>query len=249
MRKQLFMILGTLSLCCFLSAHVETSDCGATLIEKGSKAESKVKIGMPTDSPCPGSKGATGATGPTGPMGATGPTGTLSSVYATLIQDTSFPLGSESAYQEAEITVPFSLIQRANGITFDEANNTFTLPKGTYFFTFQFSMATDPNNTQGESSFRFTDMYLDLNNDSSRIPLDWTMALNSDQNFNGNIWAGFSGSNIISVANNDTVVKFVLYRDPNYLGGIRFEYDPIGPVPLTTNNSPVRITIHKIGNV
>jgi len=103
-----------------------------------------------------------------------------------------------------------------------------------------------------ERFFRFTDMYLDINNDSSRIALDWNMWLNDatpapPYGFSQYYWASFSGSKIISIGEDNTVVKFILLRDPNWLGPILFAYDPFYPAdPLSTNNNPVRVNIHKI---
>jgi len=218
MKRYPSIILGAISACCLLSTHAIASE--ETAVEKHC---------------CPPK--------------------CFTPIYATLIQSVPTPLGGSDPFiTSQQFLVPFDNIQTAKGITFDEtvAPDSFTLPKGVYCFKFQFSMAvessTSPDITD-ERKFRFTDMYLDLNNDSLRIPLYWNTRIIPGiiGGFNEIYSASFSGSKIISIGSDNTVVKFIVVRDPGNLGAIQFAYDPYNPPnPLTTNNSPVRVNIHKI---
>jgi len=219
MKKQLSIILGALSICCFVSADV-------TLSEKTTDENSTKTRDISYKKP-------------------------FSPAYATLIQDTTYPdpAAIPSWIQSAQITVPFNSIQAAKNITFDETAtpDSFILPKGVYTFDFQFTMEREgPAKIFHERDFRFTDMYLDLNNGSSKIALDWTFGFNSSTTFNTYLWATFTGSRIFSIGTDNTLVKFILVRDSAFLGNIRFTFDQSATPTLTTENSPVRITIHKI---
>jgi len=216
MKKYPSIVLGVVSACCLFSVHVMASEEPA--IEKACKKVTCSKYFTPA--------------------------------YATLVQNTASAWIPSTT---TTITVPFTQIQTAKNITFDDITDTFTLPKGIYAFNFQFTMETQSNTVAGELEFRFTDMYLDINNESARIGLDWNMKLNdggaaaSDIGFNSYYWATFSGSRVLSIGADNTVVKMVLVRDTTYSTvDFRFNYDPTLPYPLTTNNNPVRIDIHKI---
>jgi hypothetical protein len=234
MKKQLSIIFGAISLCCLLSAQMEASDFSGTLVEKRSKAKAKAKIVMPCDSSC-SEKPTCPPKKPDYPKPCSG------SVYATLVET------EISEYTTSiEIRVPLNQIQAAEGVTFDADNDTFTLPKGIYTFQFQFSMETEVVEG-GIPYFDFEHMYLNINGDSSRIPLDWTMAANTEGEFNTNDWASFSGSRIFTIGADNTVVKFILSRYPSGpLGAIRFSFKSTSRTP---NNNPVRITLHKIGDI
>jgi len=210
MKKQLSIILGALSVCCFVSAHVMASEKTVDENSLKTRAISCKKSFTPA--------------------------------HATIIQAT-----TSGWISTAQMTVPFEALQTAKNITFDPTNLTFTLPKGVYTFDFQFTMERQgPANIIHELDFRFTDMYLDIDNDTSRIALDWNLGFNSDLGFNSYVWAIFSGSKIISIGADNTVVKFILVRDAGYKGNIRFTYNPSTTPTLTTENNPVRISIHKI---
>ncbi len=252
MKKQLSIILSILSVCSLLSASIEASDFDGTLQEKGSKAKSKAKITMSGSSCCQGKPGNQGATGPTGATGPAGATGSLSSVYATLAQEGA---SEEFSYQEgAVVTVPLNEMdpETAKGVIFSAANNTFTLPKGLYTIHFEFTINTPY--ADGAASLRFTNIYLDLNGDSSRIPLSWVLSLmgeaenlhfNVSENFNE--WGCVSGSKLFKISQDDTVVKLMIEYDAENYYKTTFEFPNI-PVE-SLDNKAVRITLHKISDL
>jgi len=250
-KKQLSIILSILSVCSLLSASIEASDFDGTLQEKGSKAKSKAKITMSGSSCCQGNPGNQGATGPAGP---TGPTGPFSPVFATLARNERSEVFSGAGMNP--ITVPLDEIdfETAEGVTFSAANHTFTLPKGFYTIHFEFTMALENDNFQ-PTAFRFTNIYLDLNGDSSRIPLSWIMSINDwnllhSEDPPADYWATFSGSKTFKISQDGTVAKFMIRRLTDNLDGIRFErlsssnggYHP----GEEEDNVAVRITLHKI---
>jgi len=256
MKKQLSIILGTLSLCCLLSANIEASVSSGTLAEKGSKAKAKAKIVMPCGPccperpPCPPKKPPCPAEKPPCP---TKKPPSPQSAYATLIYAET---ETDPWINALDIIVPFTSIQAAKNVTLDTATSTFTLPKGTYSINFQFVIITDGsgNTAKDNVSFlRFTNMYLDLNNGASTVALDWAMGLDDSGNMNSAPWASFSGSKIFSVAADNTVVKFVLHRTEEISGtlNIKFssQFDIYASFADLLNNNAVRVTLHKIDDV
>jgi len=240
MKKQLTIILSALSMCCLISAHVDASDFSGTLVEKGSKAKAKAKIIMPCGS-CHQGK-APCKKPPCHPPAP--PKKCPQPVYATLVETEA----SEDLSGSETIVVPLNNMapSTAQGVTFNNANDSFTLPKGVYSFHFQFTM--ELRTSQQEDQFRFTDIYLDLNNDSSRIPLTWNLAIDSNGVFGSSSpWASFSGSRIFTITADNTVVKMVILRNSQYLDLIGFGFPTDGNPNV--NNDPVRFTLHKINDV
>jgi len=211
MKKYPSIVLGAISVCCLISAHVMASFEPA--IERSCTKAACSKYFTPA--------------------------------YATLTQNTAYP--ASGWLTTSQITVPLNRIEIAKNITFDKRTNSFTLPKGNYQFDFQFTMEADTATSTDEYDFRFTDMYLDFNNGFAINNLDWSMKLNAGQatGFNDTVWVTFSGSKVVSVGADNTTVKFILVRDPAYLGNIRFDAEP-HPITQATNNHPILINIHKI---
>jgi len=277
MTKKIPIILSAFFACFLLLGNIEASDFSGALQEKGSEAKSKTKIVMPSNGYCqekPGSTGpdgptgATGDTGPSGPTGDTGPSGptgdtgppgptgatgdtgppgAFSPVFATLAYEG--PSGLFSGAGMDPITVPLEEMDpTAQGVTFSAINNTFTLPKGLYTIQFEFSMVTE---YYGDSvALKFEKIYLDLNSDSSRIPLSWIVSLNNTSLYSTEdeptYWAGFCGSKIFEISEDDTVVKLMIKRYRDRLGSIWFEVPGSLDSNYPLDNRAVRITLHKI---
>jgi hypothetical protein len=162
--------------------------------------------------------------------------------YATLIHD-----GSLVSYSTADIILPFS-IQTTRGITLDATDNTkITLPKGVYSLNFDISMYALGGTGDEAASFRFSDMFLDLNNGSSTVSLNWTVTRNlvpTDTNYTTLFRINFSGSKVFAVGSDNTVVQFKMLRNlvpapPN--ANIVF-----GPDYPSGNSSPITVALHKI---
>ena len=255
MKKQLLLILSALSICCLLSVNIEASDFNGTLQEKGSKAKAKAKIIMSGNSCCQGELKSPGLTGPTGP---TGPAGTPSPVHATLAQDGAsewFGVNDEGTNALDPITVPLNEIdlETAKGVTFSAANNSFTLSKG--FYTIHFECAMTTHDSDGVVSFRFTDVYLDLNNNSSRIPLSWILAMHGETETtffslnNDSQWGCMSGSKLFKISEDDTEVKLMISRLQGSRFHMRFEFPGKETYNPSLNNKAVRITLHKVSDL
>jgi len=171
---------------------------------------------------CGGPQGATGATGCMGPQGES-----FSPVYLSATQEGSVNKGSVSVGDL--VTIPFSSVDYAQGISLDSASDTFTLPKGVY--TVQFQFMTD------DKKILFDPIYLDIG--GSQLALSRAAAVYDPDNS----LADFSGSTIFEVLENDTEVKLcakilaasgdLIFTNPNNI-------DP---------NNPVRIVFQKIGDL
>jgi len=220
MKRKLIPILGALSMCCFLSTHMKAAE-----VTKGacSYTESSCK-----SDPCPQEE-----------------------AYVTVMGGNTDYGDPSYTVSDSEFLVPLTTIQATKGITLDSDTFTLTVPKGMYSIHFQLMMDTDDNNLPGDQSpavnaFRFTDIFLDLNNDSTRVALDWSMALNTDYNFSTHSWVSISGSRIFSVGADNTLIKIRMIRDLSQgTYAIRFRSSVDDP-SLVPNNNPIRVSLHKI---
>jgi len=234
MKNFIAIVVSAYSICGFLSAPVEANE-NPVFVEKGSKSKSKSKSKIIVTGSC------CGVPGPCGPCGAPGPKGGCSSVYATLIQDEVYP--TQEWIDDLVVTVPLNQQQVAKGTTLDAVNNSFTLPKGVYSIHFQFSM--EPRRSETDDLQLF-DIFLAVNNEGKRVPLDWTVALYGGGDFAPDPFACYYGSRIFSLAT-DSVVKLQMARWSGY--DIKFSFPDDGLTPGSPHNNPVSITIEKIDEV
>jgi len=226
MRKCLLTILGAVSICCLISTPAMASSKKHG--KKGVKARSTTEC--TTEATTRGT--------------------VFSPAYGTLVHD-----GATSPYPDTvvDITVPFTAIQVERNITLDTTNDTFTLPKGVYALNFQLFTLTDNNgNTTSQNTelLLFSDIYLDINNGSAIVKLDWAMSYdNSNIVTSPTVFATFSGSKIFSIGADNTVVRFKIKRvSPTVTGSFSFNtllglYQGLGATP---ENDPIRVTLHKI---
>jgi hypothetical protein len=223
MRKYLLTILGAVSICCFVSTSAMASS-------KHSKKSSKTR-------------GTTECT----------TRGTnFTPAYATMVYNE-----SPSWITATTIALPFDSIQTARNITLDTTTtpNTFTLPKGVYSINFQLVVKTDAAYPDpiGDSVawLKFTKMYLDFNNGSSEVSLDWALGHDASGTMmttvNNSTWASISGSKIFSVGADNTVVKFMLEREliASGTGNIKFSSN-LDFYSVTPENKSIRVSLHKI---
>jgi len=172
--------------------------------------------------------------------------------YATLVQAEASPFLSTK-----ELTVPFDQIRTTREITLDTTTDTFTLPRGIYSIDFQIALELQtgeyPSPGPVEDAIEITDVYLDLNNGSSIVPLDWGVSFaglyeNSDGG-NRYSWTVLSGSKLFFVGSDNTVVKCIVVRQGT-AHDIRFGAD--GPsfsaegFSPTFAREPVHVSLHKI---
>jgi len=212
------------------------------LAEKGrtrSKSKSETVMHNPHARGSMGPAGPVGPAGPEGPAGPVGPAGIHSPVYATVVQTERFP---ESGFlNDMEITLPLNHMLGGEGVEFDGANNTLTLPKGIYTMHFQFTLMANDDTGGGPQwweRFFFNEMYVDLNDGDFKIYFDWVSTIEHSLT-NKFRQASFAGSEMFPVYSDNTKIKLVLKRP--YTGDIAFSFDP---TPL--KNNLVRITLHKI---
>lgn len=178
--------------------------------------------------------------------------------YATLIHNGPYPAASLGLWiNTGSFTLPFTALQTAKNITLDTSTTpytTFILPKGVYTIDFQFVVITDPTGGPVAISvddFRFTKMYLDVNNGSSVVPLDWALKHDASQTMmtatNNSTWASVSGSRIFSIGADNTPVKIVIEREfaTSVPANIRLSAD-LDFYTGVPENEPVRVSIHKI---
>ena len=246
MNKQLTCILSALAVCCLLVASSEALE---RPVEKGSKAKAEAKVVVPCGNPCPGKPPCKKPPCKKPPCPVPPPCPPQpkcpQAVYGTIV----FTGMADNEWISApEIIVPLSDLQKAQGITLDAGSNTFTLPKGTYTLHFQFVIRTDDDEPPIPLGFlKFTKMYLDINNDASRVPLDWAMALDDSGSANQNPWVSITGSRVFSVSSDDTDVKIVLVREANISGSGNIQFSSqLDFYKVESENNPVRLTLHRL---
>jgi len=198
-------LLSILSVCCFFFI---STVCASTPVEKGSRSKIKVKI-IPEP-----------IVGPTGPKG---PAGTSpSTAYATAFQE-----GSVSISEQTAVTVPFSTVEVAKNISFNNTENSFILPSGTFCVHFQFTLVGSGTDQAGNINPKSVYLQLTKNGATSLVSLTWTSAFNNDQDVISEDWLACSGSAIFQVLDDETTATLIMepssstasfsfaYPDPN----------------------------------
>jgi len=246
MKKFFAAVFAVLSI--FFLAHTEASDSPNTLVEKGSKAKAKAEIQghcLPGKPHCSGKPHHPGK--PHCPEKPTPPE-VCPPVHATV----AYTNPSPPWISTKEILVPLDFIEIANGITLDETTSTLTLQKGVYALQFQFALVTKDLGLNGIDELQITDVYLDIDNDSLRIPLDWVMSIDVSSDLIQNAWGVFSGSKLFSIDADNTLVKFMLFRDfpeSNNAGTVQVKFSVYqNSAVQTSNNNAVRVSLHRIGD-
>ena len=224
MKKRFFKSLGTFFICCLASTHL-SADQGVqntTIVEKGllSKIASLYS-----------------------PRAKTHP---FTPAYATLVYK-----GPSLLISTQEIDIPLDSIQVAKEITLDADADTFTLPKGVYSIRFQLTFKADTTvEADAQDALRFTDIFLEFNNDASKVLLDWGIKLNNNRKGSGigsepdAHWAFVSGSKVFSVGSDNTIVKCKAVRESSSTDIVLVSTLQGGG--FAQNNNSVRISLHKI---
>jgi len=228
--KRLFSVLLVL-----VTVHGFSLSPTKTLVEKKSRAETTVKIGKPPK------KKSHGPRGPSGPPGEPS-----SQAYATAL-DANSPEFLPPAVSPMIITVPFSSMPTGEEILFNNAEDSFTLPKGVYSAHFQFTIGTEINQGVTEMHPRAIYLHLAQGESSLKIPLTWSTSITkwfSDPNTHPSL--SVSGATIFSVPNDETVVTLMMETSaPTY---VFFNKDP-NPDQTSTENHTTRIVFKKIDSV